>query len=65
MIHPDFYIYCDKFQRESDKALDWFIKSWSLKGTDKKIAELYKIKHEKKALEYLNIANKFLQESSI
>ena len=65
MIHPNFYIYCDMFQKESDKALDWFIRSWSLGGEDKKIAELYKFKHEKKALEYLVKANKFLQESSI
>jgi hypothetical protein len=58
----EFIIAHNKFQDESDKATDYLIDSWKLKGEDKQIALLFRQKHAKKALEYLHEANEVLKK---
>ena len=59
-INKAFYIYSQKFQQLSDKALDYFISSWKLKDEDKGIALLYQKKYNKIAMKYLERANEVL-----
>ena len=53
MANFEFYIAHGKYQHYSDKALDWWIKSWKLKAIDKEIALLYRKKYNIKAISYL------------
>lgn len=64
MIKADFYIYQEKFQRESNKSIDWFIRSWRFKrdSFDWQIARLFYQKYWVKAIDYLEIANKALKQ---
>ena len=56
----DFYIYHAQFESFSNKAIDWFIKSWELDGDDKEIALLHRKRNWEKALKFLEKANKQL-----
>jgi len=61
-INKAFYIYCQKFQQLSDKALDYLISSWKMKGEDREIALLYQKKYNRMAMKYLERANEALNE---
>ncbi len=63
-IPNEFYINNDQYNYYSTKALDWFIKSWELKGWDKKIALGYQGKYNEKAMTYLKKAAKYLNEET-
>lgn len=60
----NFYINHDKFQDYSNKATDWFIKSWKFKidSDEWKICRLKKAIYEKKATEHLKLASEYLNE---
>ena len=59
----NFYINHAKFQDLSNKALDWFIRSWKYKiGSDeRKICCLKQRIYNREAVEYLNKAVKELE----
>lgn len=59
-ISNDFYINDKKCTEFANKALDWFIRSWKLKGEDKEIALLYKKKYERISMEHLEKAKEAL-----
>ena len=62
-MNPDFYLQVDLYLGLSDRATDWFIKSWKFEyNTDdwklcrinEKILDREAVKHLRKAQEYLN-----------
>ena len=61
-MNHNFYIYHQKYCIEQDKTTDWFIKSRELKGIDKDLAKLYCKKHDRLAVKYIKLANKYLHE---
>ena len=52
-MNNDQQIHNEKHKKYSDMALDYFIKSWKLKGIDKEIVLLYKKKYDEKAMFHL------------
>ena len=62
MIKSEFYIYHNKFQDFSDKALDWFIRSWkyAYNSDEWKVCRLKQSILKRKAMEYLDKAGKEL-----
>ncbi len=61
-ISSDFYIFHNKFQDFSNRALDWFIKSWNFKweSDEWKVCLLKQRIFNKKGMEYLDLAVKEL-----
>jgi len=53
----NFHYHHDLFQGYSDKAIDYFTKSWKLQGIDREIILLYRKKYWEKAIKHLKLAN--------
>lgn len=59
-ILSEFYIYHDKFQDLSNKAIDWYIKSWKYKidSDERTICRLKRNIYMREALSCLKKANR-------
>jgi len=61
-MKPTFYLYHNKFQKMSGKAIDCFIRSWGLESVEKEIAMFKRKKYMEQALKYLKKSNQILEE---
>jgi len=52
-IKSEFWIDCKEYNHYSDKALDYLIKSWKVKGIEKEICMLKRKLYKKEAKKYL------------
>lgn len=56
----EFLIYHKKFEDESNRSVDWLIKSWSMQDEDRDISLLFYKKHKRLSMENLEKAIELL-----